>query len=78
MSKSFIIKPYKIGSNRRTLGMTIPSKVVKALEIDPLSEYLLLKVSGKDDLQLKVLRKEDLYKEEEAGKAIPASTGISL
>ena len=78
MSESFIIKPYKIGSNRRTLGMTIPAKVVKALEINPLSEYLLLKVDGKDDLQLKVLRKEDLDKEEGTGKAIPAPTGISL
>ena len=78
MSQHFIIKPHKVGANRRSLGMTIPGPVVKSLDIDPLSEYLLLKVSGKNDLHLKILRKEELDKEEETGKAIPVGAGISL
>jgi len=77
MTEPYIRKPYKIGSNRKSLGFVLPAPVVKSLEIDPLSDYLLLKVSGKDNLQLKVLRKEDLDKKE-AGKEIPAPTGINL
>ena len=65
MSQHFIIKPHKIGSNRRSLGMTIPAIVVKSLEINPLSEYLLLKVSGKDDLHLKVIREENLIEKQD-------------
>ncbi len=44
--------------------MIIPSELVKCLGIDPLSIFLLLKVKGKDNLQLNILREEDLEKKE--------------
>ena len=56
--------------------MILPSKVVKKHDIDPSSVFLLLRSEGFNDLKLKILREEDLEKEEN-GKAGPAGTGIS-
>jgi hypothetical protein len=78
MNQHFIIRPYKLGANRKSLGMILPSKVVKFLEIDSISIYLLLKVKGKNDLQIKIIREEDLMEKEETEKARPVPAGISL
>jgi hypothetical protein len=60
--------------------MILPSKIVKKHNIDPSSVLLLLRSDGFNDLKLKIIREQNLIEkeEEEAGKEIPAATGISL
>lgn len=62
LNNHYIIQPYSIGKGKKSLAMILPSKVVKSLKIDPLSIFLLLNVKGVDDIQLKIIRKEDLDK----------------
>ncbi|MER5174861.1 MAG: hypothetical protein ABJB76_03820 [Candidatus Nitrosocosmicus sp.] len=40
--------------------MVLPAKIIKALDIDPLNIFLLLKVKGMDDLQIQIIREEGL------------------
>ena len=44
--------------------MVLPSKVVKKLRINPQSVFLLLKIRGKDDLQLQIIREADIEKKD--------------
>ena len=44
--------------------MVIPSEIVKTLEINPQFVFLLLKIRGKDDLQLKIIKEADLEKKD--------------
>jgi len=62
--RQYVIQPYSVGKDKRSLAMVIPSEIVKLLKIDPLSIFLLLKVSGKDKFSIKILREEDLAKKE--------------
>ncbi len=64
LKNQFIIKPYSVGKGGRSLAVILPSPVVKALDIDPLSIFLLLSVNGSDDLQLKIIREGDLAKKD--------------
>ncbi len=64
MKNQFLLKPYSVGKNKKSLAMIVPSPVVKALGIDPLTIFLLLSVNGSNDLQLKIIREEDLAKKE--------------
>jgi hypothetical protein len=64
LQNQFIIQPYQVGKNKRSLAMILPSAVVKALNIDPLAIFLFLKVDGSDDLQLKIIREKDLVKKD--------------
>jgi hypothetical protein len=58
------IQPYLVGKGKKSLAMILPSEVVKSLKIDPLSIILLLKVNGIDDIQLRIIREEDLVKKD--------------
>ena len=44
--------------------MVIPSEIVKTLEINPQFVFLLLKIRGKDDVQLKIIKEADLEKKD--------------
>jgi hypothetical protein len=44
--------------------MILPSEVVKTIKFNPLTMLLFLKVNGMDELQLKIIREEDLIKKE--------------
>ncbi|MGN6628249.1 MAG: hypothetical protein ACTHKJ_00055 [Candidatus Nitrosocosmicus sp.] len=44
-----------MGKDKKSLAMVLPSKVVKALEINPQSIFLLLKVSGQTISSYKLL-----------------------
>jgi len=57
-----VIKPYPVGQCNRSLAMVIPKKIVSALKIDHLTDILLLNVSGANEMQLKIIREEDLIK----------------
>jgi hypothetical protein len=67
-----------VGKDKKSLAMVLPVEIVKALEINPQSVFLLLEVKGKDELQLQIIRESDLVKREEIGKAIPVAAGIGL
>ena len=71
MQKQYLITPYTVGKDKKSLAMVLPSKVVKTLDINPQTIFLLLKVRGRDDLQLQIIREEDLVKKE-TGKKISA------
>jgi hypothetical protein len=77
LQRQYIIQPYSVGKEKRSLAMVIPAEIVKSLNINSQSIFLILKVSGKDDLQLKVLREEDLNKKETV-KEIPVAPGTNL
>jgi hypothetical protein len=73
-----LIKPYLAGKNQKCVGIFIPKAIVKKHKIDPSSVLLLITSNGFDDLQLKILREENLIEKEEVRKAEPAGTGIGL
>ena len=49
----------------------LPSEVVKSLHVNPLSVFLLLRTNGLDEINLKIIREEDLTKKD-MEKTIPA------
>lgn len=55
-----LIKLSSSGKNKQSLFMHIPSDIAKALRIDPLTTFFLLKVTGHNRLELKILRTEEL------------------
>lgn len=62
LNNRYIIQPYCVGKGKRSLDIVLPSEVVKSLNIDPLSIFLLLQVKGTDNIELKILREENLAK----------------
>ena len=78
LQNKYLITPYGVGKDKKSLAMVLPVEVVKALEIDPQSIFLLLEVKGNDELQLQIIRESDLVKREETEKAIPVAAGIGL
>lgn len=60
LTKQYYIKPYLVGTEKRSLALILPSKLVKELNINPLTALFLLKVTGSDQLQLIVVRQEYL------------------
>src|SRR3954470_19070993 len=77
LQNKYLIKPYTVGKDKKSLIMVMPSKIIKSLKINPQSVFFLLKVMGVDAIHLHVIREEDLVKEG-AEKAGPAGTGNSL
>jgi len=71
--KNYLICPYSVGKNKTSLAMVLPSQVVKSLKIDPLSIFLLLRVKGNDELELKIIREEDLAKKEEMSSSLSST-----
>lgn len=71
ISKRYLIKPYSVGTDKRSLAMVIPSPIVKALRIDPMDVLLYLWVEGPSNLLVRILRQKELEKEE-IQKRIPA------
>jgi hypothetical protein len=69
LQNKYLITPYAVGKDKKSLAMVLPAEEVKTLEINPQSIFLLLNVKGKDDLQLQIIR-EDLVKKE---KVIPVA-----
>ena len=63
--KTFIIRPYTVGKDKRSLAMVLPSEIVRSLRINPMTVFLLLQVKGADKLELKIIREEDLLKKDE-------------
>ena len=78
LQNKYLVSPYAVGKDKKSLAMVLPVEIVKALEINPQSVFLLLEVKGKDELQLQIIRESDLVKREEIGKAIPVAAGIGL
>jgi hypothetical protein len=64
LQQKYLIQPYKVGKHKKSLAMILPSEIVKTLQIDPLTILLLLKVKGIDEIQLKIIREEDLAKKD--------------
>jgi hypothetical protein len=64
LQQQYLIQPYKVGKHKKSLAMILPSEIVKTLQIDPLTILLLLKVKGIDEIQLKIIREEDLAKKD--------------
>ncbi len=73
LQKQYLIQPYTVGKNKSSLAMILPSDIVKKQNIDPLSVFFLLKVNGNDDLQLRIIRQQDLEKEKEVTPVEQAS-----
>lgn len=61
-SRTHVIQPYKVGKNKSSLAMVIPVDVVRSFNIDPNSDILLLKVMGSNEIQLKIIKEQDLEK----------------
>ena len=51
LQNKYLVTPYAVGKHKKSLAMVLPVGVVKALEINPQSIFLLLVVKGKDELQ---------------------------
>ena len=64
LQNKYLVSPYAVGKDKKSLAMVLPVEVVKALEINPQSVFLLLEVIGKDELQLQIIRESDLIKKE--------------
>jgi hypothetical protein len=64
LQNKYLVSPYAVGKDKKSLAMVLPVEVVKALEINPQSIFLLLEVKGRDILQLQIIRESDLAKKE--------------
>jgi hypothetical protein len=53
---------YLVGTGRRPLALFISTKLVKSLNINPLTILFLVKVAGPDELWLRIIRKEHIEK----------------
>ena len=73
----YLIKPYAVGKEKRIISNGHSCQCSKVIEDNPLAIFLLLKVSGQDDIQLKIIREEHLINKE-TEKAIPVAAGIGL
>src|SRR4051812_47117861 len=73
LQNKYLIKPYTVGKDKKSLIMVMPSKIIKSLKINPQSVFFLLKVMGVDTIHLHVIREEDLVKED----VIPVAAGTS-
>lgn len=60
LKKQYIVQPYSVGKEKRSLAMILPSAVVRWLKIDPMDVLFFLKVTGINELTLKVLREDEL------------------
>jgi hypothetical protein len=60
--KPYYVQPYLVGSDKRSLALILPSKMVKSLNIDPITVLFFLKVVGHNELQLRIIRQENLEK----------------
>ena len=78
LQHNYLVHPYAVGKDKRSLAMVIPSEIVKALGIDPLSIFLLLKVKGIDDLQIQIIREADLAKKYTKISFLPISLRILI
>jgi hypothetical protein len=57
----YIIQPFKTGKDYRSLSIVIPSQIVKEFNIDP-AKFLLLDTETKEDITIRVLNKDVLFK----------------
>lgn len=64
MDKLYLIHPYSVGKDKKSLAMVLPSEVVKALEINPQAIFLSLKVIGVDCLHIQIIRQSDLERKD--------------
>ena len=64
LQSSFIVRPFKVGRDKKSLSIVLPSEVVKSLHVNTLSVFLLLRTNGLDEINLKVIREEDLTKKD--------------
>ena len=64
MDKIYLIHPYAVGKDKKSLAMVIPSELVKALEINPQAIFLSLKVIGVDSIHLQIIRQSDLERKD--------------
>ena len=70
LQSSFIVRPFKVGRDKKSLSIVLPSEVVKSLHVNPLSVFLLLRTNGLDEINLKIIREQDLIKKD-IEKVIP-------
>jgi len=71
LPSSFIVRPFRVGRDKKSLSIVIPSEIVKSLHVNPLSVFLLLRTNGLDEINLKIIREEDLTKKD-IGNVLPA------
>jgi hypothetical protein len=71
LQNKYLVTPYAVGKDKKSLAMVLPSKVVKSLRVNPLSVFLLLRTNGLDEINLKIIREEDLTKKD-IEKTLPA------
>ena len=64
MEKIYLIHPCAVGKDKKSLAMVLPSEVVKALEINPQTIFLSLKVVGVDSLYIQIIRQSDLERKD--------------
>ena len=60
--QQYYVQPYLVGTDKRSLALILPSGLVKSLSIIPQTTLFLLKVEGHDELQLRIIRQENLEK----------------
>ncbi len=64
LTTQYYIQPYLVGSDKRSLALILLSKLVKSLNINPMTILFLLRVAGHDELHLKIIRQEDLERKD--------------
>jgi hypothetical protein len=65
LQNKYLVTPYGVGKEKKSLTIVVSSEVVKTLEINPQLIFLLLEIKGKYELQLQIIRESDLTKKGE-------------
>ncbi len=71
-----LAKPYRVGKDGKSTSMILPHKWVKSMKINPKTTFLLLKVTGIDEIQLRILREENLFVKNDVNKK-PVDQGFA-
>lgn len=58
-----LVKPYSVGKDGKSTSVILPHELVKSMKINPKTTFLLLKTTGIDEIQLRILREENLFVE---------------
>jgi len=60
LKDTYFIHPYKVGKERKSTAMRIPSAVIKSTKFDPETMFFMLKVIGPNSLHLEVINGKNI------------------
>jgi hypothetical protein len=58
-----LIQPYRVGKDKKSMAMILPSSVIRYTKFDPNTMFFLLKVTGTNSLHLQIINEKNIINE---------------